>query len=54
MKSRQESDLREQPRAVQSRPVVGAEIVSLVGLELRKVGLIFASRFKSGRVAQTS
>ena len=52
--SRQESDLCEQPGAVQSRLVVGAEIVSLVGLELRKVGLSFASRFKFRRASQTS
>ena len=52
--SRQKSDLCEQPGAVQSRLVVGAEIVSLVGLELRKVCLSFASRFEFLLVSRTS
>ena len=52
--SRQKSDLCEQPGAVQSRLVVGAEIVSLVGLELRKAGRTFASRFRFRQPSQTS
>ena len=52
--SRQESELREQPGPVQSRLVGRAEIVSLVAVELRKAGRIFASRFKFGQPSQTS